>query len=354
MKRIASFLSVFVCVTLINNLVAQPEVNGGPINVPSNGVIDGVFIQEHIPTKKMVPLETVREADVIWSRQIFQSIDLREKINHPLYYPFDEINNDEWVRNSSRWSLWTIIRNSIVEGDNLTVYDNENPNALGKFDGDQFKYPIISSVIGGNYKNDSILKKNINRVLGFESEPKTDENGNFIALTSIVDPESDSLDINGNPVYPPRDMVWITSRDVVAYQLKENWFFDKERSVMDVRIIGIAPVVYFNEKGKPIVTDPATGSLSDKIYTQRPLFWLYYPQLRYIINNYFVYNDENDAQWMSFDDLFLKRRFNSTIIKESNNYDRNIESYRNGIDALMESEKIKEEIRNIEHDVWSF
>jgi gliding motility associated protien GldN len=191
-------------------------------------------------------------------------------------------------------------------------------------------------------------------VLGFESEPKTDENGNFIALTSIVDPESDSLDINGNPVYPPRDMVWITSRDIVAYQLKENWFFDKERSVLDVRIIGIAPVVYFSEKGKPVVTDQATGSLSDKIATQRPLFWLYYPQLRYIINNYFVYNDENDAQWMSFDDLFLKRRFNSTIIKESNNYDRNIESYRTGIDALMESEKIKDEIRNIEHDVWSF
>jgi hypothetical protein len=57
---------------------------------------------------------------------------------------------------------------------------------------------------------------------------------------------------------------------------------------------------------------------------------------------------------MSFDDLFWKRRFNSTIIKESNTYDRSIETYRMGVDALLESDKIKEEIRTIEHDVWNF
>jgi hypothetical protein len=67
-----------------------------------------------------------------------------------------------------------------------------------------------------------------------------------------------------------------------------------------------------------------------------------------------VYNDKNDAQWMSFDDLFWKRRFNSTIYKSSNVYDRRVDSYATGVDALMQSEKIKEEIRTIEHDVWSF
>jgi hypothetical protein len=86
----------------------------------------------------------------------------------------------------------------------------------------------------------------------------------------------------------------------------------------------------------------------------RELFWLYFPHCRFVFNNYFVYNDQNDAQWMSFDDLFWKRRFSSTIYKESNTFDRNIESFRMGADALMEAEKIKEEIRTIEHDVWSF
>ena len=80
----------------------------------------------------------------------------------------------------------------------------------------------------------------------------------------------------------------------------------------------------------------------------------YFPHCRFVFNNYFVYNDANDAQWMSFDDVFWKRRFSSVMYKESNVYDRKIESYRAGVEALMEAEKIKEEIRTIEHDVWSF
>ena len=73
-----------------------------------------------------------------------------------------------------------------------------------------------------------------------------------------------------------------------------------------------------------------------------------------VFNNYFCYNDQNDAQWMSFDDLFWKRRFSSYIIKESNGFDRKIETYRSGVDALRESEKIKEGIRTFEHDLWDF
>lgn len=63
--------------------IAQPEINGGPVNVPADGIVDGVFIQEHIPTKRMIPYEFVREADVIWSRRVWESVDLREKMNHP-------------------------------------------------------------------------------------------------------------------------------------------------------------------------------------------------------------------------------------------------------------------------------
>ena len=84
------------------------------------------------------------------------------------------------------------------------------------------------------------------------------------------------------------------------------------------------------------------------------MFWLYFPHCRFVFNNYFVYNAKNDAQWMSFDDLFWKRRFSAVAYKESNTYDRDIETYRSGVDALYESERIKTEIRNIEHDVWSF
>lgn len=89
------------------NAVAQlEELNGGPVNVPTDGVVDGVYISEHIPTKRLIPYEYVREADVVWSKRVWQYIDLREKINHPLYFPWDEYDaSGNWVRNATRWSL---------------------------------------------------------------------------------------------------------------------------------------------------------------------------------------------------------------------------------------------------------
>lgn len=177
------------------------------------------------------------------------------------------------------------------------------------------------------------------RVLGVE------EQGPQIELPSVVPPYEDSVITmpDGSIItqYVPRKVNWFTSKDIVQYRLKEDWFFDKERSVLDVRIIGIAPVVYDKDE-------------SGMVAGMRELLWLYFPQCRFAFNNYFSYNTQNDSQWMSFDDLFWKRQFNSTIVKQSNIFDRKIESYRSGVDALMESEKITEEIRTLEHDVWHF
>ena len=85
-----------------------------------------------------------------------------------------------------------------------------------------------------------------------------------------------------------------------------------------------------------------------------PLFWVYYPEARKLLANSEVFNRENDAARLSFDDMFQKRLFGSYIYKESNVYDRRIEDYRTGINALLESEKIKEDISNFEHDMWEF
>jgi gliding motility associated protien GldN len=157
--------------------------------------------------------------------------------------------------------------------------------------------------------------------------------------------EVDAITGDSSYVYDDPDTTWIMSDEIVEYRLKEDWFFDKERSVMDRRIIAIAPVKYTKEIGPD-------GKM--QITGKEEMFWLYFPHCRFIFNNYFVYNSKNDAQWMSFDDLFWKRRFSSYIYKESNTMDRDIQDYRYGLDAIRESEVIKNEIRNIEHDVWSF
>ena len=113
---------------------------------------------------------------------------------------------------------------------------------------------------------------------------------------------------------------------------------------MDVRIIGIAPMIYaVDEKG-----NIREGNI------KVPLFWVYYPEARKLFANTEAFNRENDAERRSIDDLFQKRLFASFIFKESNVYDRWISDYAQGINALLESERIKSEITNFEHDMWEY
>jgi len=334
------FLILAVSISFFGNVNAQlEEINGGPVNVQPGGVVDGVYIQEHIPTKKMIPYEHVREADVVWSKRVWSFIDLREKINHPLYYPFDFYVDSNWVKNSSRWSLWTVIKHHILNGD-LTVFEPKNPYdvfGLGVWDGDQFKYPLVPQP-GLNYYSDNNYRSSIDGYLNVLGEGRYETIKNSIGEDSVTYDPFTGEEVSPAPIFV-QDKSPILSEHIVQYRLKEDWFFDKERSVLDVRILGIAPVIYdaTKEGGK-----------------YKELFWLYFPHCRFVFNNYFAYNDQNDAQWMSFDDLFWKRRFSSVMYKESNVYDRKIDTYKAGVDALFEAEKIKEEIRTLEHDVWSF
>ncbi|MES2800778.1 MAG: gliding motility protein GldN [Bacteroidota bacterium] len=320
----------------LNASAQLEELNGGPVNVPTDGVVDGVYISEHIPTKRLIPYEYVREADVVWSKRVWQYIDLREKINHPLYFPWDEYDaSGNWVRNATRWSLWTVLKQHIMNGD-IRLFSAYNPYDFNILDGDQLKYPVDPEP-GKNYMTDSVYRNILFSYFGKLGAESTVPLANFYGEDSTLTLEDGTITY----VYPPRDSTWFVSKDVIQYRIKEDWFFDKERSVLDQRIHAIAPVKY-------------TTDDEGNIQGMQEMFWLYFPHCRFVLNNYFVYNDKNDAQWMSFDDLFWKRRFNSTIYKASNVYDRKIDSYSVGVDALMQSEKIKDEIRLIEHDVWSF
>ena len=329
-------ISLIVCFG--QGLMAQP--NYGPIPISPGGILDDPVLKEHIPTKKLMNYEHVREADLVWSKRVWSAIDLREKINQPLYYPMDEITRDGvWQRNSHRWSLWTIIRQNVING-NLTVFSPYNPyNVFGEKDGDQLKYPIYPAP-GKDYYTDSAYREKMVYYLGTmgaqSDVPLVDDNGEPIIQT-----------VNGvmSYVYEAADTLWYTSKDIVQYRMKEDWFFDKERSVLDVRILAIAPVVY---------TKSIDANGNENISGTKELFWLYFPHCRYVFNNFFTYNDKNDSQWMSFDDLFWKRKFNAVAYKTSNTFDRKIEEYKTGVDALYEAQRIKDDIRTIEHDVWDF
>jgi gliding motility associated protien GldN len=84
------------------------------------------------------------------------------------------------------------------------------------------------------------------------------------------------------------------------------------------------------------------------------MYWCYYPDLRPILAKYEVFNPQNDAVRLSWEDVFESRRFESYIYKESNVYDRQIKEYATGVDLLLESDRIKNEMFVFEHDLWNY
>lgn len=128
---------------------------------------------------------------------------------------------------------------------------------------------------------------------------------------------------------------------VKKFRLKEDWIFDEETSTLLVRILGIAPILE--------VVDDQGNVRGDQV-----MFWIYYPEARPILAKYQVYNPKNDAATISWEDLFELRFFGSYIMKESNVYDRRIQDYAIGVDALWESERITNEIFDFEQSLWSY
>ena len=134
------------------------------------------------------------------------------------------------------------------------------------------------------------------------------------------------------------DFNWMS---VTKFRLKEDWVFDEESSTMKVRILGIAPI-----------RDVIDGNGNYR--GQEAMYWLYYPAVREYLAKYDAYNVSNDISGMSWVDIFDMRMFASYIMKESNIQDRRIKDYSTGQDALLESEKIKQDIFEMEHNLWSY
>lgn len=133
----------------------------------------------------------------------------------------------------------------------------------------------------------------------------------------------------------------INDLDVKRYRLKEDWFFDEQHSEMRVRILGIAPIIdEYDDYGNFLY--------------ERPLFWIYFPHARDILSREDVFVEGNNATRLSWEDMFIMRYFSSYIIKDSNVQDAKLDMLYTGVDRLMESEKIKMEIFNFEHDLWSY
>ena len=241
-----------------------------------------------------VSYPSLREADVMWSKRIWRKIDLREKMNLPMYYPTEP--------KVCLMSLFDVLKCAVLEGD-LTAF--ANPALDDEFTTPMTKDEVRSLLISWDSTHQV---ENVN------------DPGNFITVPLKTE---------------------ITSSRVYQYWIKEDWFFDKQRSVMESRIIGICPL---------------TEKLSEdgEIVGLKPLFWVYFPEARPYLARAAVFNRWNDQERLSYDEVFEKRMFSSYVYKESNVYDRSIAEYKTGMDALLESEGIKEDMFKYESNLWHY
>ncbi|MBC5836455.1 type IX secretion system ring subunit PorN/GldN [Flavobacterium muglaense] len=242
----------------------------------------------------------VHDRDVLMGKTTWEIIDLSEKINFALYFPIDTANIG-----SDRRSLYDVLTKAIRSG-------------------------AIKDVYSDSYFN---TKKSFKDIQGSLSRIDTTDAGR----------EQINAGIAISPEYIMRSD--LTSQDVAQYKIKGYWYFDKRQSELKYRLLGICPVT----------PDVYSMNNDEKDYIE--LFWIFFPAAREVLHEAKAFNDVNSAMPVSFDQILNSRRFNSVIYKEENVYgDRSIADYMkdNAQNQLLESERVKEKIRDFESDMWNY
>ena len=286
MKNFKSILFLAIIAFTAINIHAQPGV------FQPGDYRDGIYDKENSTNRRFIPYTHLREADVSWEKRVWRRLDMREKQNQQLYYPIEPV--------ASRISFAQLLIKYILTGD------------IKAFKDEEFLIPLeLSSV-----RKSIVLQEDSAEVEEFDK----DGNSFMVKKPGLT------------------DSTWIYE-NFTSLELKEDWFFDKQKSVLEVRILSMGVNVL-----KPKKEDLGPFNL----------FWVYFPACRPYFAKHEVYNSKNDAERRTFEDIFWKRQFASTAYKETNVFDREIERYSKGIDALLESDRIKNDIFRWEHDLWHF
>ena len=284
MKNILVFFALLVFLGGATTLESQAQI------------IDGAFERTDVFKRKPTPLPYIREADVMWSKKVWRIIDLREKMNQPMYFPTTEVEGKN--------NLVNLFLLGIKDG-KLTAYDAKSD--------DEFKVPMTYEQVKD----------------AFGATTRTRQ------VRNVDTGEMQNAEVVGE----------IRSEEVKQFMLKEEWYFDKQTSTLNVRIIGICPIrEYFGDE-----------DVNQATVRRQPVFWIYYPEARELMAANEVFNTQNTARNSSYDDLFLKRVFTSYILKETNIYNnRSITQYLSGRDAMLESKRIENDIFDYEQNLWEY
>jgi len=257
---------------------------------------------------KPLPYGYVHDRDVLMGKTIWEFVDIDERINFPLYYPIDTA-----FVGKDRRSLFDVLVKNIKKGKITEVYADDYFNTKKTIKDMESSFTFIDTTEAGK-----------------------DEINNYY---------DDYM--SGKKVLHPQyiNKIELTAQDISGYRIKGYWYFDKRQGELKYRLLAICPVTPEARdigKDNPDVID---------------LFWVYFPSIRDILHEAKAFNDKNSAMPITFDHLLNARRFNGVIYKEENVYgDRKIQDYMkdNAQMQLLESERVKEKIRNFEQDMWNY
>ena len=214
--------------------------------------LDDIVEKRIVYEKRVLPYDHIREADIFWEKRVWRVIDIREKMNLPFAY--------------EERPFFTILMEASTN-EEIKAYSTED---------DKFSIPLTPDEVASMGAN--------------------------IDTITILDPETyeETIQVVRNEVNPA---------DVKRFRVKEIWFFDEETSTLQVRVLGIAPLIDVKDD-------------NGNFRYEKPMFWVYYPEARKVLAREKVFNFGNDTRPMTWEDVFEMRFFSSYIFKESNVFNR--------------------------------
>ena len=272
------------------------------------------MVGDSVVSTKIEPLKYgyIDEKDILKSMVVWEIIDLNDRINQPFYQ-----NSDGLV--SQNKSLFQILYDAIIEGKITKVYDDEI----------------------------------------FQTKLEPEAIKNRVRFESLSDAGVEKINEQGAPLSDKQkreytDIYEVKSDNVKLIKIKGMWYIDKRDSQMKYRLFGIvamgqdpSAMGQVGPDGMPIAQDD----------TYIDLFWIFYPNAREVLANSIVFNNRNLSSNISFDDILNARRFSSVIYKSGSGQGSGVISDYIPNDAdeqLEESERIKDQILQMENDMWNY
>jgi gliding motility associated protien GldN len=296
------FIVLIIVIIGSNKISAQSNL----LNAKVPQEVGLLYEQSDANETKPVQYGYVDDRDILWSKTIWEIIDLDERINFPYYYP--SVNNG--YLSSDRQSLFRVLMDNIQEGNITEIYETDYFNEKLTFE--------------------ELKVKLEDRKITEEARQKL--NSGIISEDQLTDDDY--------------DVYIIDSFKVIQYFIKGTWYFNKRLGELRYRLLGIAPGAQ----------DVSTLSESSEDPDILPLFWVWFPDARETLNKHRVFNTRNSSKSITFDMMLNSRHFNSSIYKEENVYeDREVKEYiyEDALRQLIESERIKSVIRDFEQDMWN-